>query len=252
MSISESLSLAFLGYPEPDAGCPFGYLVSLEQGTLLISGVLNRSSKGIADVESQIVDASVDHLVEQLLKSGLHLVKKEYFLWWILQTLSIEQQLHFDELELMLLTAQPQPPHFFGSGVDLNKANRLDALVNQETGIFFLLSEDILADGVKGLAVAMQNDPTIRHNIIEAVVESTADLAVTEFNRHGWTMALLAISLVYDAKGMEDARNAAEHNRRAFLECTTASQIPFVRVWTNQQLVNSVAIAQLMARDSQE
>ena len=242
--------LAFLGYPEPDAGCPFGYLIPLEEGCFILSGIIHPFSQQAIEVESQIVFESMDAIFERFTEHGLHLVKKEYCVWWLCQALSLEQRLNFQELDVLLLTAQPQKPHFYGEGVDMKKANRLDALVSQDRGLFFLLSDELLEQGVKGLSVAMQNDPTIRHTIIEAVVESTADLAVNEQSRLCWEKALLSIALIYDAQGMEDALNAAEHNRRAFSELELGSQIPFVKAWTNQQLVNSIAIAQLMARDT--
>ena len=62
----------FLGYPEPDAGCPFAIWLPLEEDALLVAGVMNRGSLGYEDIESERVPRlNNDELTAHMNSNGL-------------------------------------------------------------------------------------------------------------------------------------------------------------------------------------
>jgi hypothetical protein len=116
-------------------------------------------------------------------------------------------------------------------------------------GAFFALPESILQDGIKGLVLALKNKEEIQQQIIEAVVDSCSEVALDQGLREPWSLALDALSCRYEAVAETEAVQIAQDNRRAMDLNALGSQIPFVRNWVNQQLLNAMAVAQLMARE---
>ena len=111
-----------------------------------------------------------------------------------------------------------------------------------------------MAEGVKGVSLVVQNDKEVQKTLLDAVVESCADMAMDSEQFPGmrgrWVLALMGLSIIYDGQDQPVSRDIAEHNRRAIMMGAVGSQIPFVRVWTMQQLMNSVTMAQLLARET--
>lgn len=248
----------FLGYPEPDAGVPFAFWITLENDALLIAGVMNRGLAGVVDLESERVPMlNPDAIIAHMTTNGLQLVDTANCVWWVESQLRQGSLQQFDEWEVVKLLAVSgvEPSHrLLNNGVyNPALANQTSEMVHPETGVFFPLPESVLGEGVKGVALAVRNDTAIQQDILDAVVESCADMAFDDEYiptvRQHWHTALDALALVYDAQDKVVTRDVVEHNRRAVALGAPGSQVPFVRVWTHQQLVNSVAIAQLMARD---
>lgn len=247
----------FLGYPEPDAGVPFAFWISLDSDALLIAGVMNRGTTGIVDLESERVPSlSNNHIHAHMTQNGLHPVNPTHCIWWVEQQLNRDTLQIFEEWEIikMLAPLGVEPTYHFQNDGMYNPAlaSQTAEMVHPETGVFFPLPESVLSEGVKGVAVAVKNDTAVQGDLIEAVVEACADMAMDEDYIVGvrlyWTTALEALEMVYDGQENLVTRDVVEHNRRAIVLGASGSQIPFVKVWTHQQLVNSVAIAQLMSR----
>ena len=59
-----------------------------------------------------------------------------------------------------------------------------------------------------------------------------------------------ALSIVYASQGKIESCVVAQQNRRALELGLSGVAVPFVRDWVNQQLANSLALAQLMSRDT--
>ena len=249
----------FLGYPEPDGGVPFALWISLEDSAILIAGIINRSAQAVVDLESEQVPSSSDEdLLSHMQSHGLQQTDSAQTIWWmkfIFEKFGVEP---FEEWEIIeLLCPNTVKPPFLELGDGLYNpalANQTTEMVHPQTGVFFPLPESVLAEGVKGVSVVVQNDPEIQKKLLDAVVESCADMAMDSEQFPGmrgrWVLALMGLSLIYDGLNQPVARDVAEHNRRAILQGATGSQIPFVRVWTMQQLMNSVAMAQMVARES--
>ena len=72
--------------------------------------------------------------------------------------------------------------------------------MNPQHGIFFSLPEDILQDGIKGLVLALKNEKEVQEQIIEAVVDSCAELALEGERRRKMVDALDALSCLYHAQ----------------------------------------------------
>ncbi len=248
----------FLGYPEPDGGVPFALWFPLQNDAILIAGVLIRGQQGVADLESERIDlVSESELVAHMNSYGLQATKTEETIWWMAHCFEKMQVTPFEEWEIVeLLCPAPTQPSFTLTGEGVYNpalAHQTTDIVHPETGVFFPLPEAVLEDGVKGISVVVQNDQEIQQSLLDAVVESCADMAMDDSVYPGlrlnWELALMGLSLVYDGLEQVVPRDVAEHNRRAIVKSASGSQIPFVRVWTMQQLVNSVAVAQLMARE---
>lgn len=247
----------FLGYPEPDAGVPFAFWISLDDDALLIAGILNRGSTGIADLESERVPAlSDEHIHTHMAHNGLFPVNPNHCIWWVEKQMNNNTLQIFDEWEIikMLAPTGVEPMYRTHNDGIYNPAlaSQTVEMVHPETGVFFPLPESVLSEGVKGIAVVVKNDADVQGELIESVVETCADMALDNDYIIGvrpyWTTALEALALVYDGQGNSVTRDVVEHNRRAIVMGAPGSQVPFVKVWTHQQLVNSVAIAQLMSR----
>ena len=247
----------FLGYPEPDAGVPFACWISLENDALLIAGVMNRGATGVVDLESERVPAlSDEHIQSHMAQNGLFPVPDIHCVWWIEKQMNGDTLQIFDEWEIIKMLAPHgvEPTYRIENEGVYNPAlaTQTTEMVHPETGVFFPLPESVLSEGVKGVAVAVKNDAEVQGDLIEAVVEACADMALDNDYiigvRSYWTVALEALAMVYDGQGNVVTRDVVEHNRRAIVMGAPGSQVPFVKVWTHQQLVNSVAIAQLMSR----
>jgi|GEM_PF-7119666 len=251
----------FLGYPEPDGGVPFALWFPFQTTAVLIAGVINRGLPGFVDLESEQIPMSSDaELVAHMLEHGLQKTNSAETVWWMKHCFDRLQVPAFDEWEIVeLLCPHPSTPSFMKVGNGLYNpalAIQTTEIVHPETGVFFPLPESLLAEGVKGVSVVVQNEQEIQQTLLDAVVESCADMAMDETQFSGlrlhWELALTGLSLIYDGQSKTMNRDIAEHNRRAIVMGATGSQIPFVRVWTMQQLINSVAIAQLMARSQMD
>lgn len=251
----------FLGYPEPDGGVPFALWFPFQTQAVLIAGVINRGMLGFVDLESeQIPTMTHAELLTHMSEHGLQPTNPEETLWWMKHCFDRLKVSPFDEWEIVeLLCPHPIAPSFMKVGNGLyNPALAIQTtdIVHPETGAFFPLPEILLAEGVKGVSVVVQNEQEIQQTLLDAVVESCADMAMDENEFPGlrlhWELALGGLSLIYDGQSKTMTRDIAEHNRRAIVMGAIGSQIPFVRVWTMQQLINSVAIAQLMARDQSD
>ena len=238
--------LGFLGFPEPDGGIPFGVLMELSQSIFVVLGVMKR---GFSDLESQIVEQkSIDELKTLFQEKGLQPVEWKNMLW-LLQK-SVRKWGAFAEYEIIAMNEErAKEPSFRKGDYDPLEAMKVAPLMHPQVGVFFPLSDQILEEGIKGLQVAFKNKEEIQQQIIDAVVDSCADLAWEQSEASSWRLALDAASILYFQLGQASALLTAQNNRKAMKLGATGSQIPWIRSWSNQQLLNSVAIAQLLARE---
>lgn len=240
---------AFLGYPEPDAGIPFAILIEISSGFLTIIGILNRGTEGFVDLESTIVaDQSLEQLKAHFETEGLQEVSFSHA-FWLLERVKV-QETPFPEYEIVALEERKaKSPSFWTGDYDPIRAMKVSYLMNPKHGAFFALPESILQDGIKGLVVAFRNEKAVQQQIIEAVVDSCSEMALEGGLRESWSLALDALSCRYHALAENEAVQVAQDNRRAMDLGALGSQVPFVRNWVNQQLLNAMAVAQLMARE---
>ena len=241
--------IGFLGYPEPDAGVPFAILIEIPSGFLTIVGILNRGVEGFADLESTIIDnQSLEQLKTHFQTEGLQEVLFSHA-FWLLERVKKEET-PFPEYELIALEERKaKVPSFRKEDYDPMRAMKVSYLMHPKHGAFFALPESILQDGIKGLVLALKNKEEIQQQIIEAVVDSCSEVALDQGLREPWSLALDALSCRYEAVAETEAVQIAQDNRRAMDLKALGSQIPFVRNWVNQQLLNAMAVAQLMARE---
>lgn len=248
--ISE-IKRAFIGYPESDAGIPFAILIEISQGFLVVLGVFNRGVTKFEDIESAIIsDKNLEQLRANFAAEGLKEIPFSHAFWLFEQTK--QQELPFPEYEIISIIAQEEKvkePDFRQEDYDPIRAMNVGILMNPEQGIFFPLPDAILQDGMKGLVLALKNEKKIQEQIIEAVVDSCAELALEGAHRISWSIALDALSCIYQAHKKQKLAQIAQDNRRAMDLGALGSQIPFVRNWVKQQLLNAMAVAQLMARE---
>lgn len=240
---------SFLGYPEPDAGIPFAVLVEISQGFLVILGIFNRGKTGFADLESSIIsDRNLEQLRAHFATEGLQEIPFSQAFWLFEQTK--RKDMPFPEYEIIFLEEKKaKAPSFRKEEYDPIRAMNVSVLMNPQHGIFFSLPENILEDGIKGLVLALKNEKEVQEQIIEAVVDSCAELSLEGVNRIRWSIALDALSCLYQSQEKQELAQIAQDNRRAMDLGALGSQIPFVRNWTKQQLLNAMAMAQLMARE---
>jgi hypothetical protein len=247
----------FLGYPEADTSCPFAFVIRLEQGWLVVTGVLNRQGSTEAqELYSNIVSAAeYQQVLVNIASSNLQPVHQPYFCWWMETAFRRGMATIFEEYTILQMLVSAQKPSIFRD-IPYNPsiAQNTHYMVNQDTGVVFAVPDAILSEAIKGMQIALKNDSSVQQQLIEAVVESSADLAFDPEEcgdiRERWLIALEALALIYHHKDKEAPQvSVVVHNRLAIVANATGSQVPFVRVWCNQQLLNAVAIAQLWARD---
>ena len=241
---------SFLGYPEPDGGCPFSVIVRLQEKWLLVAGIFN-TSDGLRDLESSLfTDVSEIHLVEHLQQNALIEVVYSHFLWLFNRCLSDTETA--EELEIINMMGLAEEPLCRKIEFDREVALRTAPLMHPQTGVFYPLQKAILSDGIKGLIVALQNSDEVQRKIIDASVDTCADVSLDPELRILWGNVLDALSLIYLSQGKEDEVLVAQQNRLALELGLSGMAVPFVRDWVNQQLANALAIAQLMTRDSKD
>ena len=244
-----TIACAFLGYPEPDAGCPFAAVIPVQQQFLLVAGILNCAG-GYRDIQSSMIEAvSLSEIKTHLQSNAVMEVPYGEFLW--LLGMVLKEQVAFEEVELMtMIDEQPVEPLFRRGEYNVKKAAQTHLLMHPETGVFFPLAQPILSEGIKGLVVALQNQEEIRRDIIDASVDTCAELCLNDALRRQWVIVLDALSIIYHSQGKEEACAVAQQNRRALELGLSGVAVPLIRDWVNQQLANSLALAQLMTRDA--
>lgn len=239
------LKKAFVRLPESDGGIPFSALLQFDNRTLIVAGILGGVLQTRA-IESTVSDLPFLELVKT--QSSL-LTEIDYgvFLYFLNQVSKIEHRL-FDEAELLLLAGNICEPSFRNETIELEmeKAASVSTLMTTELGAFFELPKVIVENGIKGIILALNNDEQLRDHLLEAVIETCADEALDMELRLKWCIALELMAHLHQNINA-DAYAAALHNMRAMELGKHGRDIPFVYAWTNQQLQNTVAIAQLMA-----
>ena len=240
----------FLGYPEADGGVPFSVLIEIPQGFLAVIGVMNRGQTGFSDLESAIVDnQNLQQLRTNFAAEMLHEIPFPQG-FWLLEHFHTDSY-PFPEYEIIAFEEkEAQPPSFRTKEYDPLRAMNVAQLMNPQVGAFFALPENILQDGIKGLILALKNKEEIQEQIIESVVDSCAEMALEQGLRERWSFALDAMSCIYQSQDKKELAQVAQDNRRAMDFGALGSQVPFVRNWSKQQLLNAMAMAQLMARES--
>ena len=124
----------------------------------------------------------------------------------------------FEEWEIIeLLCPNFVQPAFLESGEGRYNpalANQTAEIVHPDTGIFFPLPESVMAEGVKGVSLVVQNDKEVQKTLLDAVVESCADMAMDSEQFPGmrgrWVLALMGLSLIYDG---QDQPISSRHRR---------------------------------------
>jgi hypothetical protein len=240
--------VSYLGYPEPDGGCPFVCIIPIQQKLLLIAGILNGPNR-FRDIESSVLeDVTLSELKSHVLSNGVIEVPFLDFLWLVQQL--FQGEVAFEELDLIYSCGRiPSEPNFRTELYDIKIASCTHLLMNPETGVFFPLEQAILKEGIKGLVVALQNTEAVRRSIIDAAVDTCSDVCLTDEVRSRWIIVLDALSIIYNTQGKEKACSVAQNNRMAIRLGLSGKSVPFIRAWVNQQLANSLALAQIMTRD---
>ena len=241
---------SFLGYPEPDGGCPFSVIVPLQGQWLLVAGIFNTAT-GLRDLESSLfTDVTEIQLVEHLRENALVEVVYSYFLWILNRCLLKEEST--EELEIINIMGVAEEPSHRTIEFERSAAVQTAPLMHPETGVYYPLQKDILSDGIKGLIVALQNTEDVQRKIIDASVDTCADLSLNGDLRERWANVLDALSLIYLSQQKDKELSVAQQNRLALDLGLSGMAVPFIRDWVNQQLANALAIAQLMTRDSKK
>jgi hypothetical protein len=237
---------AFIGLPEPDGALPFALLFKGAAHQFLLVGTAG-GAKGCdqLDLLAFTPGEGQQHLAR--LREDFNELDIPTALTLILRALALSGDPLPEEVESMLaLLPAPGSPMKLPQP-DLAIAARVLPLMDPKSGAFYGIDEDLLRQGLSGIAVAKRNTE-IQRKIIDAAVDSTSDISLTDERRLAWQIALEAVAIIAHRKGELMVSAAAQHNAALLASGKRGADVPFVRNWVEQQLVGAVAMARMVGK----
>ena len=232
----------FFGYPFETGHFPFLMHVPLSGRHFVFSGSTSKT-----DVERVllVLEAADYSQLSQRIRADFVEVSLSRGLWLLDAIFETIQSEEYTELRACALSGveEVELPEF-----NIATASATMGLMNPKSGCFFGLSEDNLSDGLKAIRVAKKNPVEQQQRILDAAIETVADIAVTPLNRPIWAHAMIAISLVAKSLGHHDLERVALQNAAGFVAQRNGSEIPFVKDWVSHQLLSGVAIARMVSK----
>ncbi|MEC7987823.1 MAG: hypothetical protein VX278_21825 [Myxococcota bacterium] len=117
-----------------------------------------------------------------------------------------------------------------------------------ESGAYFSFGEENLKQGMAAVALAVKNPLVPHREIIEAAVDTMADMSLTLPVRLKWQLALEVIALINQQNGAEKVAALALQNAAGLYFGVPGSKIPFVRDWSEQALMSGLAMARMVEK----
>ena len=132
----------------------------------------------------------------------------------------------------------------------------VSGLMNAEHGICIAIPDSVLLEGLRGIQVVKKNhDLHTKENsksqnvqlLIDAVVSTTADLAVQHMHREWWVLVMECMGIIHDKLQNSQIAQTARANARYF-QIHNGSQIPILKSWTEHFLLRGTAMARISQR----
>ena len=232
----------FVGYPFETGHFPFLMHFKLSEKHFVFSGSTSPidSERGLLVLDETdflaLSERLKDEMVKVPLENGLWLLDRAF------HQLNSEEYLH-----LRSCTSVEASPVSLPS-VDYDNAYVAMPLMDPSRGCFFGLAEGNLQDGLKAVQLAKKNPIEQQRKILDAAIETVADLAVNPNNRSIWATALMMLSLIAKVKKDDEVEALALQNAAAFERNHEGSKIPFVKSWVSRQLLSGVALARMVGK----
>ena len=235
-----------LGMPQADSSFPFALLISVGDKIFLLTGLAGGHQQH-QQAELLVLSAEKAREIEIKLSETLCSLPLDRLHDFLLRGLQGNYPEGFVELQSFL----PDPVSSILPSLDMEIARCVRPLMDPERGVFLQLPDKDLQEGVAGLYMAFKNPEAVQRTIIDAVVETTANMLMSGRDRDHWQLALEVVAAIADSKGDDVVSKVALHNAAAIKQDITGAQIPFVHSWINQQLASAVALARMVEKAKQ-
>lgn len=129
----------------------------------------------------------------------------------------------------------------------------VSGLMNADHGICIAIQDGVLLEGLRGIQLIKKNhDLTTKENsqtqnvqlLIDAVVSTTADLAIQHMHREWWVLVMECMGVIHDKLHNPQIAQTARVNARYF-QIHSGSQIPILKSWTEHFLLRGTAMARI-------
>ena len=228
---------AWLGLPEED-GC-FAFILRFTQGNYRFIA-LGRTSEppqiivdeGQFSLEEQNVHEVPTTLAAAILRRAFHGESAEE--WLLLDTLLPPSE-----------SLSPLPEF------DSQYAKPTLKLRNPQMGAYMSFNEEHLKDALAAIVLAVKN-PQAHKAIIDAAVDTLANLALTLSKRARWQLALELIAALARMRLEDNLAQCALHNAAGIAQGKEGSAIPFVRDWAEHTLQSAAALARVVEKANQK
>ena len=107
-----------------------------------------------------------------------------------------------------------------------------------------------LQEAMAALTLAIKN-PHAQKELIDATVDTLANMALTLPKRRKWQLALEEIALLARIQMNDEVAQLALQNAAGIAQGKEGSMIPFVRDWAEQALQSAVALARMVEKANQ-
>lgn len=242
---------SWIGLPEEDGGIPI--LIVLEQAGHLFTyiDILGRKEDPILYVDQmdahirileqyqdQFVEISTD-LIHQICFQAYDLLQQRTETWDVVQQF------------LPAPKKLPTLPNLMDAQ-DID----LEGLMNSNKGICIAIPDAVLLEGLQGIQLIKKQNNYDQleqqglHTLIEAVITTTANLALQNMHREWWVLVMECMGVIHDSLQNEKLAQTARVNARYF-QIYEGCQIPILQKWTEHYLLQGTAMARFIEKNRQ-
>ena len=124
-------------------------------------------------------------------------------------------------------------------------------LRNPQLGAYMAFDSEHLKEALGAIALAVKN-PQAHKPIIDAAVDTLANLSLTLLMRSRWQLALELIAVLARLRLEDSLAQCALQNAAGIAQGKEGSEIPFVRDWAEHTLQSAAALARVVEKANQK
>ena len=227
---------AWFGLPEESGDFPF--VLRFVQGsyTFLALGLSGQTPRILEDMGT--FEPQKNQLVALQATIAAH---------FLFRAFEGHQSEEWDILSSLLPRAEDFPPL---PTLDPQYARTTKLLRHPQLGAYMAFAPEQLQEAMAALTLAIKN-PHAQKELIDATVDTLANMALTLPKRRKWQLALEEIALLARIQMNDEVAQLALQNAAGIAQGKEGSMIPFVRDWAEQALQSAVALARMVEKANQ-
>ena len=238
---------SWIGFPEEDGGIPVLFVLQQADRHFTYIDILGRKEDPILyvdqmDVHIRILNQYETRFVEIKIELMTQICSQAYKI--------LEQNNDtWDIVQQFLPKPQKLPP--LPSLLDQQNIDH-DELMNSNNGICIAIPDMILLEGLKGIQLIKKQydrssmEQQAFHTLIDAVITTTANLALENMHREWWVLVMECMGIIHDTLKNPTLAQIAQVNARYF-QIYEGSQVPILKKWIEHFLLEGVVMARYIA-----